>query len=343
MVDYDFDHFQEFCLRFFFFQMWIFTKLIECYIRWTYPLKKYGTVPEHSLNKQFKSSMTSTLPSHFYDAVEEGSLILRKSRSFSFCKSGLIVDGDTSKVVETDIVIFATGFLSYEKLKNMFASTYFQKCITGSSAPLYRYWSWKFPVTGVSSSPLNKESLSFIWFIKSYYRECIHPRIPQLAILGYMDGTSVLHLTEMRSKWLAHFLTGCFKLPSIKEMEADVMEWERCARRYAKESYKPHRVSVLLQIYCNDLLCKDMGYNPWRKRSLLAELFAPYGPADYRDLTPPHPRKPIRITLTWYICTLSMFYPLAYYRTDWTEDASSFKECMTWRDYGCFTRDATKQ
>ncbi|PKI55124.1 hypothetical protein CRG98_024415 [Punica granatum] len=240
--------------------MWIFSKLMESYLRWKYPLKRYGTVPEHSLNMQFQACMTPTLPPQFYDVVEEGSLILKKLRSFSFCKNGVIIDGDASKVVMADVVILATGFKSDEKLKSIFASLYFRKCMAGSSAPLYR--------------------------------ECIHPRIPQVAILGYMNSFSVLHATEMRSKWLAHFLMGAFKLPGIREMEADVTEWERCARSYSKERYKRYQVSALLQIYCNDILCRDMGCNPRRKRSLLAELFAPYGPADYRGLAPPYLQKP---------------------------------------------------
>jgi dimethylaniline monooxygenase (N-oxide forming) len=82
--------------------------------------------------------MFTVLPANFYDKVKEGSLILKKSHNFSFCKNGVTVDGEATPVA-TDIVIFATGYKSDEKLKNIFASTYFQKCIFGSSAPLYRY------------------------------------------------------------------------------------------------------------------------------------------------------------------------------------------------------------
>lgn len=84
------------------------------------------------------------MPAGFYDAVEEGSLILKKSTSFSFCSNGLIIDGEMAKFYPTDVVIFATGFKGDEKLRNMFVSTFFQKCIVGSSAPLYRYLFWYF-------------------------------------------------------------------------------------------------------------------------------------------------------------------------------------------------------
>ncbi|CAK7346036.1 unnamed protein product [Dovyalis caffra] len=231
--------------------LWIFSKLTECYLKWNQPLKKYNMVPEHGFLKQISSCMFTVLPANFYDKVNEGSLILKKSQSFNFCKNGLVIDSEETPVA-TDIVIFATGYKSDEKLKNIFKSGYFQKCITESSAP--------------------------------FYRECIHAQIPQLAILGYADSPAILYTTEMRSKWLAHFLAGKFKLPTIKEMEADVKAWEKCMKYYAKESYKRSCISVLLQIYCNDQLCKDMGFNPRRKKWLLPELFAPYCPDDYKYL-----------------------------------------------------------
>ncbi|KAK6939068.1 Flavin monooxygenase-like [Dillenia turbinata] len=232
--------------------LWIFSKFVEVYLRWTYPLKKFNMVPEHGFFNQISSCMFTVLPASFYDRVKEGSLILKKSKAFRFCRSGLIIDEEQAPV-ETDMVIFATGYKSDQKLMNIFTSTFFQKCIVDSTAP--------------------------------FYRECIHPRIPQLAILGYSESPAILYTTEMRCKWLAQFLEGNFKLPTIKEMEEDVIKWEKCSRSYAGKGYKRACVSVLLQIYCNDQICKDMGCNPRRKKWFLAELFAPYEPKDYAKMT----------------------------------------------------------
>lgn len=88
----------------------------------------------------------------------------------------------------------------------------------------------------------------------------------------------------MRSKWVAHFLAGKFKLPSVSEMENEVTKWEECKRYYAKERYRRSCLNAMLQIYCNDQLCKDMGYNRRRKSCLITELFAPYYPKDYKYL-----------------------------------------------------------
>lgn len=116
------------------------------------------------------------------------------------------------------------------------------------------------------------------------HRDCIHPLIPNLAILGYTETGSNLCSTEMRSKWVAHFLAGKFKLPTIREMEDDVIQWQNCMQRFAGMNYRRYCVNALLQIHNNDLLCKDMGFNPRRKGWFLAELFAPYRPMDYKNL-----------------------------------------------------------
>ncbi|KVI07712.1 Dimethylaniline monooxygenase, N-oxide-forming [Cynara cardunculus var. scolymus] len=216
-----------------------------------FELIKHNMIPKHGFITQLASCMLPVLPPNFYERVEEGSIVLKNSQSFHFSRNGIVLDDDPLPI-ETDIVIFATGFRPDEKIAKIFKSTFFQGCIFGSSTP--------------------------------FYRECIHPRIPQVAILGYSESPANLFATEMRSKWLAHFMAGNMKLPTISAMEEDTIKWEMCMRQYAFKSYKRACIGLLLQIHSNDLLCNDMGCNPRRKSWFLPELFAPYVPPDYANL-----------------------------------------------------------
>lgn len=111
-------------------------------------------------------------------------------------------------------------------------------------------------------------------------RECIQPRIPQLAVIGYSESIANLYTSEIRCRWLAELLDGTFKLPSIEETEKDVRKWDEYLKQYSGGYYRRKCIGAL-HVWYNDQLCKDMAWKPRRKKGFFAELFEPYGPMDY--------------------------------------------------------------
>lgn len=234
---------------------WGFSKFVESYIKRKLRLDKFGMVPKHSFLKELSSCLIATVPDGFYNRVDEGSIKLNKlgQNGFAFCKEGVLVDGDhqVGSPLEVDVVILCTGFRGIDKLRHVFSSPTFQDYI---------------PASNNAAVPL--------------YRECIHPRIPQLAVIGFSESVANLYTSEMRCRWVAELLGGTFKLPSIKEMEKDIEAWDKYMKQYSGEYYRRSCIGAL-HIWYNDQLCKDMDWNPHRKKGFFAELFQPYGPLDY--------------------------------------------------------------
>ncbi|XP_078440004.1 putative flavin-containing monooxygenase 1 [Wolffia australiana] len=224
---------------------WLISNFVSSYYKWKLPLKMRGIVPDHAFSQEVAACSIGLLPEKFYERVEEGSIVVRRSQRFNFHENGVIID-DEVEPIKSDVVIFATGYRGDLKLKNIFITEEFGAKFMNSPSTV------------------------------SLYRECIHPRIPQLAILGYSESLSNIYTSELRAKWLAHFLDGGFRLPSIKSMEKDAKNWQT----YLKKS----SCTGVFHIWYNDLLCKDMGVNPKRKNGFFSEWLLPYGPTDYQDL-----------------------------------------------------------
>jgi dimethylaniline monooxygenase (N-oxide forming) len=244
-------------------QRWAFSKFAESY--YSIPMRKHDMVPDHSLFQALAAATIAITPKDHYKRLDEGSIVLKKSKTFSFCKDGVVVvEGEPSSsasapaaaaVVKSDVVIFATGFKGDDKIRDMFTSEYFRGVAVGSAS---------------TTVPL--------------YRECIHPRIPQLAVLGYSESISNMYTSDVRAKWLARFLDGGFRLPSVAAMHRDVLAWEKCIKRYSGRYFRRSSI-LLLHTWYNDQLCRDMGHNPRRKKGFFSELFDVYGPGDYAGLT----------------------------------------------------------
>ncbi|CAI9100933.1 OLC1v1038125C1 [Oldenlandia corymbosa var. corymbosa] len=231
---------------------WGIEKLVESDLRWKLPLKKHRMIPKHGFLQAISTCGIFSLPENFYDKVEKGSIVLKNSEVIGFCKEGLMIDGE-AQPVKADIVLLATGYKGDEKLRNMFTSSVFQNYMTGKPNSVI-----------------------------SLYRQIVHPRIPQLAIIGYAQSHNNLYTLEMKCRWLANILDETFQLPSIKEMEKDVVEWEVYLKRYGGKYYRSSCVAGVHTWY-NDQLCRDIGWNPRRKKGFILDLIQAYGPSDYKE------------------------------------------------------------
>jgi dimethylaniline monooxygenase (N-oxide forming) len=123
-------------------QAWLISKVTEAYYKKAIPMREHGMEPKLGFAGSISSCNIGMLPDAFYDRVSGGSIVIRRSRAFSFCEDGLVLGGsDDGRVVPADVVILATGFRGDQKLRDMFASPRVKDIVAGSSdttVPLYR-------------------------------------------------------------------------------------------------------------------------------------------------------------------------------------------------------------
>jgi hypothetical protein len=108
---------------------------------------------------------------------------------------------------------------------------------------------------------------------------------------------------EIGALWLAALWRGELNLPSEEQMEQDTAHVQAWKREHIH--FEPSRacaVNTRFQQY-NDILLADLGLSAYRKLpNMIAEVFAPYRPADYKGLVgeylakpPAAPRRPVAL------------------------------------------------
>ncbi|CAL4998795.1 unnamed protein product [Urochloa decumbens] len=238
----------------------LIAKATETYYKALMPMRKHGMMPGHSFSAAMLGWRISVLPDRFYDMVVDAGIVLKRCDSFGFCTDGVVMDGTGERVVHADVVILSTGFDADRLLSGVFASPWFREIL----------------VAGPSDTML------------PLYRRCVHPRIPQMAVVGYTESAASIYPYEMMAKWVAHLLDGAVRLPGVAAMEKSVAEWERWGKWAKRRSGGFFLKSCIASVttWYHDQLCRDMGYSPRRKEGegLLADWLQPYGPTDYAGI-----------------------------------------------------------
>ncbi|XP_030530434.1 probable flavin-containing monooxygenase 1 [Rhodamnia argentea] len=222
------------------------SKFIESYLLWKLPLNKYGLKPDHPFEEDYASCQMAIMPENFFSEADKGRIMFRRPDKWWFWEGG--VEFDDGSRLEADVVVFATGYDGKKKLKS------------------------------IMSEPF-RSLMEFPSSIMPLYRATIHPLIPNMAFLGYVESVSNLHSAELQSKWLSHLLDEKFRLPGVENMLEQTTKEIEVMKRTTR-FYKRHCISVF-SINHDDEICRDMGWNALRKRNWLAEAFSAYTSQDY--------------------------------------------------------------
>jgi len=119
------------------------------------------------------------------------------------------------------------------------------------------------------------------------YRQMVHPAVEGLAFIGYASTITSVLTYNLQARWLADLLDGRHALPPADVMRRNIGAQQAWKRRSMPPSKgRAARLLLHMQHYHDELL-EDVGESPLRKRGLFGpfkEVFAPYEPADYRDV-----------------------------------------------------------
>ena len=119
------------------------------------------------------------------------------------------------------------------------------------------------------------------------YRHMLQPALPNLAFIGSAATICSILTYSLQARWLAELLAGNHRLPDAEAMAREIADMQAWKRAWMPFSHARGARLILHMLHYHDELLKDFGANPRRKTGLFAplkELFAPYGPSDYRSI-----------------------------------------------------------
>lgn len=224
------------------------SKMIESYLEYKLPLEKYGLKPDHPFEEDYASCQMAILPDNFFTEADKGNIKFKRASKWWFWEGGVEFEDNTK--LEADVVVLSTGYDAKKKLKAILPE----------------------PFCSLTEFPSGNMPL---------YRGTIHPFIPSMAFVGYVESVSNLHTAEIRCKWLSRLVNDRFKLPSVERMFEQTTEEMEIMRRTTR-FYKRNCISTF-SINHSDEICEEMGWSSWRKKNWLAEAFSPYNSQDYYE------------------------------------------------------------
>lgn len=222
-----------------------FWRLTENIIKFQYPLKACGVLPEEPIEIDIFN--LDFLPrKEVYQLMRQGKIINRKSQIKAFTESG--IELEYGEHIDCDTVIFGTGYKSnYSFLPDAFKQT---------------------------------QDADGVYL----YRHIIHPDLPNMAFIGRAATFSNSLTSHLASAWLVNLLKGKFQLPNREQMLAEIEAIKNWKRNFMPDISSRATVIKLHMVHFHDDLLRDIGINPYRKKHKLLEWLSDYRPADYREV-----------------------------------------------------------
>ena len=236
--------------------VWLWWRLVECLLIVQYGLgPRRGTradlTPELPIEfDAFGETVMLPRPS-FYPKLRDGTITPLPGEIARLKPDGVVLDNGTELAI--DVLVLATGWKSdYSFLS---AETYARFGTVDDGLYLYR--------------------------------QIVHPDVPGLMFIGNAASIASPLTYSLQARWLGDLLAGCHQLPDNEAMRQNIVamqRWKRATMPFSRG--RGARLLLYMQHYHDELLT-DIGISPLRKRGPLApfkEVFAPYEPADYREI-----------------------------------------------------------
>ncbi|XP_071715162.1 probable flavin-containing monooxygenase 1 [Rutidosis leptorrhynchoides] len=203
------------------------SKIIESYLLWKLPLVKYGLKPDHPFEEDYASCQLAILPEEFFHETDKGNIIIKRASKWWFWEGGVELDDNTK--LDADVILLATGYDAKKKLNDILPE----------------------PFQSFLNSPSGMMSL---------YRGTIHPLIPNMAFIGYMESAANIYIAEITCKWFSRMIDDKFKLPSTDQMLEQItkeMEIMKSSSRFYKRGCLSTFINSYIDETFKEMRCSD--------------------------------------------------------------------------------------
>ncbi|BAZ17401.1 dimethylaniline monooxygenase [Calothrix sp. NIES-4071] len=222
-----------------------FWRLQETIMRYTFGLDTCGLVPSEPLIKSVIASI-NIAPKNFYKYIRNQKIVTHQTSITRFVEDG--VELASGEKLNASIVVFGTGFKQ--------AIPFLEEKYRHHILDLDGYF--------------------------HLYRNLIHPKVPNLAFVGYNAGLSATLTSDLGALWLVQLLKGNINKPTnnkmVAEMEAD-LEWRK------KNGYAGYGGTCFFSstFHYLDNLMRDMGLPP-RQTGSIAAVMQPLNTQAYSNV-----------------------------------------------------------